>query len=85
MSRVVGKGESVLLRKPPNLRADLSSRFKRCLSICFPLRSGFGERAGRSPDARVAPLPATQKSEGHRLCGVAAGRDEGSFAIRADV
>ena len=49
MSRVVGKGESVLLRKPPNLRADLSSRFKRCLSICFPLRSGFGERAGRSP------------------------------------
>lgn len=24
MSRVVGKGESVLLRKPPNLRADKS-------------------------------------------------------------
>ena len=34
---------------PPNPRADLSSRFKRRLSICFPLRSKFRERAGRSP------------------------------------
>ena len=48
---------------PPNPRADLSSRFGWRLSICFPLRSKFRERA-------VAPLPATQKSEGHRLCGV---------------
>lgn len=29
MSRVVGKGESVLLRKPPNLRARM-----KCTLVC---------------------------------------------------
>ena len=33
-------------------RRGFSSRFRRCLSICFPLRSG-------SENARAAPLPAT--------------------------
>ena len=38
---------------PPNPRESLSSRLRRCLSICFPLRSKFRERAGRSPTGYI--------------------------------